>query len=199
MELEYPKGFSELADFEHIDNQGVNVPGAVQKMMSYYSFQIHIRNSLNSMQKDLHPPENHECKTDFFNMRNIHDESLQNWRNVLPPWLQWKDDDEPSSYINDARLRAKYYGALYIIHRPFLRHLLDSEIITQGTDSPQSDVLKGALNKSLAYSADSNGQAEILHSAQICIKAAMQSTVAFDNILNRQRLIVTNIFGTAHA
>jgi len=199
MELEYPKGFSELADFEHIDNQGVNVPGAVQKMMSYYSFQIHIRNSLNSMQKDLHPPENHECKTDFFNMRNIHDESLQNWRNVLPPWLQWKDDDEPSSYINDARLRAKYYGALYIIHRPFLRHLLDSEIITQGTDSPQSDVLKGALNKSLAYFADSNGQAEILHSAQICIKAAMQSTVAFDNILNRQRLIVTNIFGTAHA
>lgn len=27
----------------------------------------------------------------------------------------------------------------------------------------------------------------------------MQSTVAFDNIINRQRLIVTNIFGTAHA
>jgi len=199
MELEYPKGFSELADFEHIDNQGVNVPGAVQKMMSYYSFQIHIRNSLNSMQKDLHPPENHERKTNFFNMRNIHDESLQNWRNVLPPWLQWKDDDEPSSDINDARLRAKYYGALYIIHRPFLRHLLDSEIIAQGTDSPQSDVLKEALNKPLAYSADSNGQAEILHSAKICVKAAMRSTVAFDNILNRQRLIVTNIFGTAHA
>jgi len=217
MELEYPKGFSELADFEHIDNQDVNVPGAVQKMMSYYSFQIHIRNSLNSMQKDLHPPENLECKTDFFNMRNIHDESLQNWRNVLPPWLQWKDDDEPSPDINDARLRAKYYGALYIIHRPFLRHLLDSEIIAQGTDSPQSDVLKGALNKPLAYSAqshersrgamtpprstgaDSNGQAEILHSAKICVKAAMRSTVAFDNILNRQRLIVTNIFGTAHA
>jgi hypothetical protein len=217
MELEYPKGFSELADFEHIDNQGVNVPGAVKKMMSYYSFQIHIRNSLNSMQKDLHPPENRERKTDFFNMRNIHDESLQNWRNVLPPWLQWKDDDEPSPDINDARLRAKYYGALYIIHRPFLRHLLDSEIIAQGTDSPQSDVLKGALNKPLAYSAqshersrgamapprstsaDSNGQAEILHSAKICVKAAMRSTVAFDNILNRQRLIVTNIFGTAHA
>ena len=57
-------------------------------MMSYYSFQIHIRNSLNSMQKDLYPPENRERKTDFFNMRNIHNESLQNWRNVLPPWLQ---------------------------------------------------------------------------------------------------------------
>ncbi len=215
--LEYPKGFSELADFENIDNQGHNAPGAVRKMMSYYSFQIHIRNSLNSMQKDLHPPENRERKTDFFNMRNIHEESLQNWRNVLPPWLQWKDEDDPSPDINDARLRAKYYGALYIIHRPFLRHVLDTEITAQGTDSPKTDVLKGAINKPLAYSAqshersrgamapprstgaDSNVQAEILRSARICVKAAMRSTVAFDNILSRQRLIVTNIFGTAHA
>ena len=217
IELEYPKGFSELADFEHVDSQGYNVPGAVQKMMSYYSFQIHIRNSLNSMQKDLHPPENRERKTDFFNMRNIHDESLQNWRNVLPPWLRWDDEDEPATDINDARLRAKYYGALYIIHRPFLRHVLDREINAQGTDSPQTDVLKAALHKPLAYSAQShessraamppprstsaetNIETEILHSARICVKAAMRSTVAFDNIIDRQRLIVTNIFGTAHA
>ena len=217
MELEYPKGFSELADFERIDNHGYNVPGSVKKMMSYYSFQIHIRNSLNSMQKDLHPPENQERKTDFFNMRNIHNDSLQNWRNVLPPWLQWKDEDEPASDINDARLRAKYYGALYITHRPFLRHVLDTEIIARGTDSPQSDVLKGALKNPLAYSsqphernrgamapprstsAESNIQAEIHHSAQICVRAAIKSTLAFDNILSRQRLIVTNIFGTAHA
>lgn len=214
IEMEYPKGFTELADF---DNQGYNVPGAVQKMMSYYSFQIHIRNSLNNMQKDLHPPENRERKTDFFNMRNIHNESLMNWRNVLPPWLQWKDEDDPASDINDARLRAKYYGALYIIHRPFLRIILDSEITDKVTDSPQSDVLKGALQKPLAYSAHSqersrgtmlpprstsaekNSQAEILHSATTCIKAAIRSTVAFDNIISQQRLIVTNIFGTAHA
>ena len=217
IELDYPKGFSELADFEHVDNQGYNVPGAVQKMMSYYSFQIHIRNSLNSMQKDLHPPENRERKTDFFNMRNIHHESLQNWRNVLPPWLRWDDNDEPATDINDARLRAKYYGALYIIHRPFLRHVLDREMVPQGTDSPQSDVLKIALNKPLAFAAQSHErsrtamppprsasaetsiEAEILHSAKICVKAAMRSTVAFDNILPHQRLIVTNIFGTAHA
>ena len=217
IELEYPKGFSELADFEHIDNQGYNVPGSVKKMMSYYSFQIHIRNSLNSMQKDLHPPENRERKTDFFNMRNIHDDSLQNWRSVLPPWLQWEDEDDPASDINDARLRAKYYGALYIIHRPFLRVLLDSEIAAYGSDAPHSDVFIGALNKPLNYSsqshdrsrgtmapprsisAESNTHAEILHSAKICVKAAIQSTIAFDNILSRQRLIVTNIFGTAHA
>ena len=42
-------------------------------------------------------------------------------------------------------------------------------------------------------------QAEILHSARTCVAAAIQSTKAFDNIINRQRLIVTNIFGTAHA
>ena len=42
-------------------------------------------------------------------------------------------------------------------------------------------------------------QAEILQSAKTCVAAAVQSTEAFDNIINRQRLIVTNIFGTAHA
>ena len=42
-------------------------------------------------------------------------------------------------------------------------------------------------------------QGQILQSAKICVAAAIQSTEAFDNIINKQRLIVTNIFGTAHA
>lgn len=37
----------------------------------------------------------------------------------------------------------------------------------------------------------------ITEASQICVEAAMKSTVAFDGIMKRP--VVTNIFGTAHA
>lgn len=130
------------------------------------------------------------------------------WRNILPVRLQWNDIDEPSSDINDARLRAKYYGALYIVHRPFLRQLLDDEIEPQDMQSPRSDYNKGPQRTSSTYSgrkmapprfSDETAKSDILHSAAICVHAAMNSTIAFDSIIKDKRLIVTNIFGTAHA
>lgn len=38
--------------------------------------------------------------------------------------MKWSDGDPPASDINVARMRAKYYGAQYIIHRPLLHHAL---------------------------------------------------------------------------
>lgn len=49
---------------------------------------------------------------------------LQQWQSKLPVVMQWKDSDPPSKEINVARLRAKYYEARYIIHRPLLYHTL---------------------------------------------------------------------------
>lgn len=130
------------------------------------------------------------------------------WRTILPARLKWNDTDLPSSDINDARLRAKYYGAVYIVHRPFLRQILDSEIDPQEIQSPQSDSQQGARSTPSAFSgtmapprpfADEKTYAETLKFAKICIHAAIQSTIAFDSIINHKRLIVTNIFGTAHA
>lgn len=43
-----------------------------------------------------------------------------------PPQLRWKDSEVPLAEINVARLRAKYCGAYYIIHRPFLHHIIQS-------------------------------------------------------------------------
>ena len=53
---------------------------------------------------------------------------LEDWRRVLPPTLAWNDDDPPATDINVARLRAKYYGSIYVILRPYLRianHFID--------------------------------------------------------------------------
>ncbi|KAH1372036.1 hypothetical protein KXX49_000372, partial [Aspergillus fumigatus] len=38
--------------------------------------------------------------------------------------MKWKDADPPSNNINVARMRAKYYGTRYIIHRPLLYQAL---------------------------------------------------------------------------
>ena len=138
------------------------------------------------------------------------------WRSILPEQLQWDDGDRPSPDINDARLRAKYYGAVYIVHRPFLRQILDNEIEPQEIQSPQSDSQPGARSTPSVFSshsherkcgtmapprphADDKPQPDILRFAEICINAAVQSTIAFDSIITQKRLIVTNIFGTAHA
>ncbi|KAL8777731.1 MAG: hypothetical protein Q9194_002391 [Teloschistes cf. exilis] len=218
IQLEYPKGF--MDDFEKADMPDSTVPPN-QTMMCYYSGQIHIRNMLNNIQCELYPPEGHDTDKERAvrgtALRDHFDARLRAWRDILPAELQWHDNDEPSSDINTARLRAKYYGAQYIIHRPFLRHALDNNMAFQEYTSPHVHARGGHQDPSAAFSPqplerrpsgtgppgptqkEKIHQEEIMQSAQICVKAAIQSTIAFDNIISRQRLIVTNIFGTAHA
>ncbi|KAL8691895.1 MAG: hypothetical protein Q9218_002963 [Villophora microphyllina] len=211
--LDYPKGF--MDDFEKADMPESAIPN--QTMMWYYSGQIHIRNMLNNIQCELYPPEDKERAVRGTALRDHFHDRLQAWRDLLPIGLQWHDDDPPASDINTARLRAKYYGAQYIIHRPFLRHALDNNMAFQEYPSPHVHARVGQDSRSSSFSPqllerrpsgmgppgptqkEKIHQEEIMTSARTCVKAAMQSTVAFDNILNRQRLIVTNIFGTAHA
>lgn len=142
--------------------------------------------------------------------RKALEENLQTWRDRLPPELKWQDGDPPSPDINEARLRAKYYGALYIIHRPSLHYALHQKSPRDSTSRPTQPAIGPAIEApNYPYRSRGGnmapprtpeldpGQAEILRSAGICIQAAMWSTVAFDGI--QKRLMVTNIFCTAHA
>ncbi|KAL8782601.1 MAG: hypothetical protein Q9213_005233 [Squamulea squamosa] len=211
--VEYPKGF--MNDFEKADMPDSAIPN--QTIMWYYSGQIHIRNMLNDIQSELYPPQDKERAVRGTALRDHFHDRLQAWRNLLPIGLQWSDDDPPSSDINTARLRAKYYGAQYIIHRPFLRHALDNKMEFQDSASPHVKAAIGYQNRSSPFSPQAMErkisnmgppgptqkekihQEEILQSARNCVAAAVKSTEAFDNVINRQRLIVTNIFGTSHA
>lgn len=105
-----------------------------------------------------------------------------------------------SRNINDARLRGKYYGALYIIHRPMVHYALELE--AKGTlDSffAVDDQNAGTMAPPKAPTTHRSYLDEVLNSAGIAIRAAYRSTTAFDAVLDYKRLIVTNIFGTAHA
>jgi len=120
--------------------------------------------------------------------------------------LRWKDDDDPPKDILNARLRAKYWGARYVINRPFLDYALHviphvrdgktvEEVAVDGYNNPR-DKADVHLFKAIQQMGDD----QIFESAHRCIYAAMKSTVAFDGIIDGgERLIVTNIHGTAHA
>ncbi|KAF2802024.1 uncharacterized protein BDZ99DRAFT_527970 [Mytilinidion resinicola] len=191
----------------------------------YYSAQIHLRKILNDAHKQLytvHKPAE-EAKRDVRwagHVPNTLEKQLQQWRELLPPQLQWNDNDPPSTDINTARMRAKYYGARYIIARPFLYigvHKMDlpplacdsSQLGSPSTPSTP-DQVQARGNMLVEFNAE---QLRLIEVSKRCVDAAIQSTVAFDRVgvdpslpwklgdsdHIPERFIVTNIFGTAHA
>lgn len=133
-----------------------------------------------------------------------HDGTLRDWRNLRGS-TQWDDHEPPQSDILVARLRGKYYGARYVATRPFLDyalHVMDEvkngakldDVTVDAKGKQRPDVL--ALFRAI----QSMTEETIKEKVQICIQSAMKSTIAFDGVIAKeQRLIVTNIMGTAHA
>ena len=121
----------------------------------------------------------------------------------LPEDLKWEDTDMPAMSINQARLRGKWYGGQYIVHRPYLHKAL--ELDAEG----QLDQYMQRKYEQSAYQARAMGPPPttpadptlefLLHSAKTCIQAAQLSTLAFDGYSDHRRLTVTNILGTSHA
>lgn len=201
------------------------------EIMMYYAAQLHMRKLLNNIQKELYQESQSQksitsfisSKADFcaaadptferatrgLSLRNAFNEMITNWRTTLPENLQWDDDEPVAHTINDARLRGKFYGAQYIIHRPFLHAALDYDFEPNSMRSPPDAHVNGSapapaapeqtMGPPKATSDYERRKKEIVELAVICINAARKSTVAFDGVLDRRRLVVTNIMGTAHA
>jgi hypothetical protein len=141
---------------------------------------------------------------------------------MLLSQLQWNDNDPPSTDRNHARLRAKYYGGLYMMLRPYLRLAV---MVREWPPSHQSSRQRAPwshqnspasmstnMNRGVQMVDLSNDQREMINLASVCIQAAIQSTIAFDRIgapehspydgyrsTRTERLVLTNIFGTMHA
>lgn len=175
-----------------------------EEVVLFFSAQSFLRTKLNQVQREIygtsvadHPP------LQIQETLRRHDEILTKWRTKLPAGLYWNDLDPPPSNILHARLRAKYWGARYIITRPFLDYVMhimpyiespsDVEDIAMDARGDARDPAEVRLLEAIAGMPTS----EVWKSVEACIEAAMHSTVAFDGIPDR--LIVTNIHGTAHA
>ena len=133
------------------------------------------------------------------------DDNLENWRKMLVQW-DWDDDEHESEHINIARMRGKYYGAKYIIWRPTLRYALLQATQCPRTKRPSESPAGYGQDSGVTSPSISNLNApqpygvlkpELLAGSKKCIEAAIRSTTAFDSV--PRRLVVTNIFGTAHA
>jgi len=173
-------------------------------IMLFYTAQLFLRRRLNQVHREMYGPDCLDQSLDQVReMLKGHESILGSWRHSLPPALQWDDSDPPAPGILNARLRAKYWGARYVVNRPFLDYALHV--------MPHAKA--GAKVKDVARDVDGNprdgadihlfeaiegmGESEIWQASKRCIDAAMQSTVALDGVADR--LIMTNIHGTAHA
>jgi hypothetical protein len=207
----YPSGVQ--GDFDQIDSyHGDSTHTFEGRILLYYSCQIVLRSTLNIIQSLLYPPDGKHAPRSFpedladqkaadrqqvtFAQRDECVNAIENWRKHLQPQMQWNDEDSLPQDINDARLRAKYYGAQYIIHRPFLNYALHNMTAEQITPEAlqRSAIAQPSTAPRKGGSLDTD---EVLRSCRLCIEAAKHSTIAFDGVPGR--LIVTNIFGTAHA
>lgn len=138
-------------------------------------------------------------------MARSHADLLATWRRLLPSELAWKDNDPPSTDINMARMRAKYYGGHYVVLRPLLfkaiHHMKLPPPFLSGNKSTSNSIMDITHEDEKA-----------LRLVQDCVMSAIQSTIAFDRVgadehepyecyisQRKSRLIVPNIFGTLHA
>ncbi|KAJ5752177.1 hypothetical protein N7520_009094 [Penicillium odoratum] len=203
-------------------------------LMFFYSAQIHLRKVLNRVHTDLYKVEKNNQNRWCSSVQTTLSLNLDLWRDSLPQAMKWCDSEPPAKEINAARMRAKYYGARYIIHRPLLYFALhygqegaqvnghqvgvNSPTASQkassqqmsppstqpmqrimsdrgGAPGPVSPSFPDGWVKPTVHFRDLTPQ--LRSACRICINCAISSTEAFDGI--EGRLVVTNIFGTAHA
>jgi hypothetical protein len=120
----------------------------------------------------------------------------------VPQDFHFRETDPPAGDILSARLRAKYWGAQVITHRPCVKVILDLSYRLRAAEA------KADGNRPIARTMEEVSQATInemgrLQSivwdyAQKGIHALIESTQAFHG-LGEKRPIITNVFGTAHA
>jgi hypothetical protein len=229
-EIMYPEGVNENWSQDQDSNfvqQDVEVRAGPRQdlMMKLYSTQTFLRVVLNVAHNALYGPSGRMSfdPTSFKEVAHhalTHKEILEGWRKLLTPELAWSDDEYPSTDLNIARVRAKYYGGLYMMLRPYLKlasHTLEFPPPPPGTTgatqhNPPSPFGNAASNRNVQMVDLSEDQHKIIKIACQCINAAIRSTIAFDRVgeepgsqyhyfqpTRKKRLIVTNIFGTLHA
>lgn len=173
-------------------------------ILMFYTAQLFLRRRLNQVHREMYGADSFQLPLyEVQEMLRGHENILQAWREGLPETLGWEDDDPPPADILSARLRAKYWGARYVINRPFLDyalHIMSHVQSGKSVESAARDAYGNPRDKAdthLFQAIAKFTEDEIWTAARRCIDAAMHSTEAFDGVPGR--LIITNIHGTAHA
>ncbi|KAK3938290.1 hypothetical protein QBC46DRAFT_231755, partial [Diplogelasinospora grovesii] len=93
-----------------------------------YLAQLYLRKTLNQIHQMLYNPDNPlPLKAPAGTPTENIIECIQNSLDMrfVPPKFKFKHSDPPAPDILSARLRAKYWGAQVITHRPLIRQILE--------------------------------------------------------------------------
>jgi hypothetical protein len=189
--------------YEGLATHGDKKEEGYNKVLLFYTAQIFLQKRLNQVQRELYGPEClNQPLVEVQAILHGHEAILHGWRAMLPPDLNWIDDEPPPKGVLSARLRAKYWETRYLVNRPFLDYALHiMPYVKEGRTVEEGalDVNRKPRDKAeihLFKAIELVREGEIWAACRRCIEAAMQSTVALDGVPDR--LIVTNIHGTAH-
>lgn len=191
-----------------------------QNVLRSYLAQLYLRKSLNQIHHMLYDPDKPQpLEQSPMGGQTIieHIQSSLDMR-FVPPEYKFRLNDPPAKDILSARLRAKYWGAQVITFRPFIKQILDynwdKKIARGGEDEPvspmdsprenESELDRDARVKRIQRRIESDMgipedmSLKLIEQAIKGIRALTESTRAFHGV-DKKRLIITNVFGTAHA
>jgi len=179
------------------------------RVLGSFTAQLYLRKALNQVHQMLYDPSKSQQtplpqvpRVDGnFNIVTYIEQALD--KSFVPLEFKFDQDDPPATDILAARLRAKYYGALVITFRPFIRQVVQFNLHRTTLHSPAP--ISGDFRSELTVpvigpeaTTENDIDPLIIEYAKKGIQALIQSTKAFHG-LGPQRFIITNVFGTAHA
>ncbi|KAI1003681.1 hypothetical protein K3495_g4531 [Podosphaera aphanis] len=197
--------------------------GFDQNVIESYSAQLFLRKHLNSLHCMFYKPRDPDSEDKFaasvlastkgdgtkFPSIELLSQSL-NGIDVYAPTMRWMvDQPDPPNDILGARLRAKYYGAEVITYRPFVLQVLErSEPPCEDTppninehvsDEYLTEVQAPVVRHDIKKIEDIDPKAQ--EYVRLGLRALINSTTAFHGLGHpgEKRIIVTNVWGTAHA
>lgn len=175
--------------------------GYPDTVLSSYQAQLWVRRQLNKVHQQLYSLETPTAaETMEAKMRDLQamlDKSM--W---VPPDYRFNDYDPPAKDILTARLRAKYWGSQVILYRKFIDMIIHDHRLPEHTfKGPPPHRSDWAAHKiELAHIHIPVGMdPRVLNFARLGISALIESTRAFHGLVKGHRILVTNVFTTAHA
>ena len=186
--------------YPNADYAATNLGFGPRNLTSYLA-QLYLRRRLNTIHGELYNPE--KPQLDPLNAKpGTATDRLMNWikgqltPKSVPELFQWDLNDPPAKDVLSARLRAKYWGAQVIAHRPFIQRILDTnyKYFVESRATPMGD----GSNPQNGNPPSPEFSRETIDYAKMGIQALVESTRAFHNVEDK-RFVVTNVFGTAHA
>lgn len=186
-----------------------NGQGFSERVLQGYSAQLYLRKKLNQVHNLLYDQKRSGDPRQMVGdpeveagIRSIQAE-LRDARDFwVPQVYKWNEDEPPADDILSARLRAKYWGSQVIIYRVYIRAILEADelsppVLSGRPPQPEDWAAMGidVGNQMVPPNVDPR----ILNFARLGIHALIESTRAFHGLDASQRLIITNVFGTAHA